>query len=109
MSPEEMMLNLLCLDIGIVQLSDTESIKKQFEALSPSDRRKASRKIRKIAKRFIKSSSPNDFLAIRKRKMYSAGLGSEDPPRSKFHMERYNKIKVLYARRMLMSLVEDIK
>ena len=102
MSPEEMMLNLLCLDKGIVQLSDLESIKKQFEALPPSERRKASRKIRKLAKKFIKSTS---FEVHRERKMHAAGFGFEDPPRSSFHKERYNKIKALYARRLLVSLI----
>ena len=96
------MLNLLCLDKCIVQLSDLESIKKQFDALSPLERRKASRKIRKMAKKFIKSTS---FLDHRMRKMRSAGFGSDDPPRSKSHREQYNRIKALYARRMLLSLI----
>ena len=57
MSPEEMMLNLVCLDRGIVQLNDISSVQKQFEALSPSERRKVSRKIRKLAKKFIRNTT----------------------------------------------------
>ena len=50
MTPEEMMLNLLCLDKGIIQLNDISSVQKQFDALDPSERRRVSRKIRKLAK-----------------------------------------------------------
>lgn len=102
MSPEEMILNLVCLDRGIIQLSDVDSAQKQFAALPPPERRAVSRKIRKLAKKFINNSSSHP--GVSRQKYLSAGLDLESP-RSHKHRERYEKIKVLYARRFLMSVI----
>ena len=107
MSPEEMMLNLVCLDRGIVQLNDISSIQKQFEALSPSERRKVSRKIRKLAKKFIRNTT-GGFENIAQHKKAAAGLCT-DSPRSVRHRRRYNKVKILYVRRMFLDMIADEK
>ena len=107
MSPEEMMLNLACLEKGIVQLNDVTSIQKQFDALDPAERRKVSRKIRKLAKKFIRKSSAG-FEGTLKQKMAAAGF-CDDINRTRKLRERYDKVKVLYVRRLLMDLINDEK
>lgn len=107
MTPEEMILNLFCLDKGIIQLNDISSVQKQFDALDPDERRRVSRKIRKLAKKFIQKSTLG-FEEITQQKRSSAGL-SEDAPRSRRLREKYNRIKVLYARRLLLKMISDEK
>jgi hypothetical protein len=107
MTPEEMMLNLACLDKGIVQLNDIASVQKQFDALNPPERRKVSRKIRKLAKKFIRKSSVG-FERTARYKMSAAGFCSTADRNRKLR-ERYNRVKVLYVRRLLMNLITKEK
>ena len=102
MSPEEMMLNLVCLDKGIIQLSDLESVEKQFSALSPAEKRKVSRKIRKLAKKFIARDS--SYPEVCEQKKLIAGL-SEKSSHGHYQREKYKKVKINFARRYLMDII----
>tara|TARA_Y100000817_G_scaffold213236_1_gene167573 strand:- start:31 stop:369 length:339 start_codon:yes stop_codon:yes gene_type:complete len=102
-SQEEMMLNLLCLERGIVQLSDLEAVAKQFDSLDDAEKRKVSRKIRKLAKKFIKKSSSSSDIKIQK----SVAAGLDDAPRSFNNKDQYRRVKLLFARRLLLSVVKD--
>ena len=104
MSPEETMLNLLCLDEGIVQLSDLRSVDKQFEALSSSERRKVNRKIRKLAKKYISKSFRGRKDTVIESRRKAAGL-SESSERSRSKMSNYNKVKIIYVKRLLLERV----
>lgn len=105
MISDDMFLNLLCLDRGIVQLGDLSSLDKQYDSLNPEDRRKVSRKIKKLAKKYIKLISRNpDILANR---MKSAGF--LDAPRGAFHRARYEKIRASYAKKYLEYLIFNEK
>ncbi len=107
MTPEEMMLNLACLDKGIIQLNDIKSVQKQFDALDSQERRRVSRKIRKLAKKFIRKSTVG-FEHVARQKRAAAGL-CEDSLRSRRLRERYNRTKVLYARRLILEMINDEK
>ena len=109
MSPEETMLNLLCLDEGIVQLSDLESVDKQFGALSSAERRKVNRKIRKLAKKYIyKSHGPRNAVVVESRRK-AAGL-TEHSERSRAKVSQYNRVKLVYVKRFLLERVlEEMK
>lgn len=104
MSPVETILNLFCLDKDIVQLSDLESIDKQFQALTPADRRRVSRKIRKLAKKYISrhySAYGEDVISSKKT---AAGLG-ENLDRTSSKRKQFNKIKAVYAKKLLLEEV----
>ena len=46
MLDSDLVLNLVCLDKGIIQLSDLESAEKQFATLRPVEKRLVARKLR---------------------------------------------------------------
>ena len=66
MLDSDLILNLVCIEKGIIQLSDVESAEKQFQSLSQADKRTASRKIKKLAKKYIST-----FISS-ERQIYSA-------------------------------------
>ena len=104
MTPEEMILNLFCLERDIVQLSDLSSVQKQFDALNQTEKRRVARKIRKLAKKFVNKKSSNPFDQSFKQKNAAAGFGL-DSPRSKKLQERFNRVKIIYARRFIVDLI----
>ncbi len=101
MISDDMFLNLLCLDRGIVQLADLSCLEKQYKSLNSADRRKVSRKIKKLAKKYIKMISRNDDILVNR--LRSAGF--LDAPRGIFYRARYEKVRATYAKKYLEYLI----
>ena len=93
------LLDLKCVELGIPQLSDSslKSITSQFNTLSKEERRKTSRKIRKLSKKAIRRFSSTAAHAYR----LKVGCGFLQPtdetslPKSLTTRRRINLVKRL--------------
>ena len=97
MLDSDLILNLICIEKGIIQLSDVESAEKQFQSLSQADKRTASRKIKKLAKKYISTFVSGE------RQIHAAlrAAGFVDAKPGFKNRKRYEKTRIKFARQYL--------
>jgi len=97
-----LLLNLKCIELGIIQLGDISgtSIRDQLRSLSPEDRRNASRKIKKLTKKAI-----NKFARSREQKqlwLKNAGFAQNNLRKSS-SFKAYQRRRLELVKRLLLS------
>ena len=97
MLDSDLILNLICIEKGIIQLSDVDSAEKQFQSLTKAEKRIASRKIKKLAKKYITTFISGE------RQIYSAmkSAGFIDAKLGKKNRKRYEKTRLVFAKQYL--------
>lgn len=97
----DLVLNLFCLDKGIIQLSDLDAAEKQFASLSPSEKRAVSRKLKKLSKKYIRSTTnpgPGRQAALRAAGFLEAKPGYRN-------RKKYERIRLVFVKRYLRHLI----
>ena len=111
-SLKEMMINLACIENGIVPLCSGKSghVKNVLNSLSPQQRRKTTRRFRKLLKRAIRTealqSGPDNSFSYHSHKQFLsrvAGLCSEVPPT---HMRPTSSAQSVFRAKMVRDYLQ---
>ena len=105
-----LLLDLKCIDAGIIQLSNFSfsAIEKQFKSLDSRKSRQVSRKIKKLAKKAIKALSHDDAVKLKMMKDCGFGARNCNVSRTKKRHQRRNRLH-LVRRLFTQEVLGDLR
>lgn len=105
-----LLLDLKCIDAGIIQLSNLSrtAVDKQFKSLNSENSRRTSRKIKKLAKKAIRAFAADEVLKLKM--MKNCGFGSRSDNISKTKKRIQRRIRLQLVRRLLIQeVLEELR